>query len=685
MRYLFTFAVLFVCIFAVAPFARDALADDKGYSVFTRGQTKDAQTMTVQALRLISDDKWEEAKALIAQSKDPLASKIYSWLLLKSTNKDQWDNNLFISLSQFIRHNPHWPDVQKMKMRAELVMPDTLSNDEVIAWFEDFPPRSFVGMRRYMDALIINGKRDQAKEMLANWWASSEIYRSQQKQIVRDYNAYLTLDAHKKRCDTLLYKGDFGNALAIADLLGNGYPELARARMALAMDKNTGLGRLIDKVPKSLQNDPGLLYERLRWRRKRNLDNGALEILYKTPPADQVHNEFKEKWWQERHIIIRRLLEKGKHQQAYELASGHIQDDGFAYAQAEWLAGWLALRLIHRPTEAYERFTALYSQVTTPVSKARAAYWAGRAVEDMGQSAMAQDWYKKAAEFKMTFYGQMADAALLQENRLPQRSLPHLSSSQREIYERSELVKASDLFMEAGQTATSEDFIDAFLQTDETPKAYRFAAEHVAKNENYHMAVKFSKKAMSKGLFLTKQSYPTITKYLTRINYTEWALIHALIRQESMFDPNAKSSAGALGLMQLMPSTAHHVARKSGVPYQKVWLTSNPEYNIKLGSYFIAQLVDRYDGSYPLALAAYNAGPTRVNKWLELFGDPRKGEVDLIDWIELIPIYETRNYVQRVMEGVYMYRLRLKHIQKQPEKQLHVDIYSSKNGLNEAL
>ena len=678
-----TFIVMFLSVLCAHTFSYEAVASDNEYSIFTRGQTREAKKQTIRALRLIDEGKWDEAQGIIAQSKDPLAAKIYRWMLLTNTNKGEWDNQLFISLSQFIRHNAQWPNVKRMGRRAEYVMPETLSNNEVIAWYEDFPPHSFKGMRRYMDALIINGKRDQAKEMLARWWASSEISRSQQKQIVRDYKAYLTLDAHKKRCDTLLYKKDYGNAVAIANLLGNGYPELARARMALAKNKNTGLGELIDKVPKDLQNDPGLLYERLHWRRKRNLNKGALEILYKTPSAELIQH--KKKWWKERHIMIRRSLEKRKLQQAYELASAHIQDKGFEYAQAEWIAGWLALRLINSPTEAYERFTALYAKVTTPVSKARAAYWSGRAAQDMGQSVMAQDWYKKAAEFKMTFYGQMGGAALSLENQLPQRRLPHLSSSQRRIYERSELIMASDLFLEAGQPEISEDFIDAFLQKDEIPKAYRFAAEHVAKKGNSHMAVKLAKKAMKKGLFLTKQSYPTITKHLTNINYTEWALIHALIRQESMFDVNAKSSAGARGLMQIMPSTARHIAKNSGVPYRKAWLTSNPKYNITLGSYYIAKLIDRYDGSYPLAIAAYNAGPGRVREWLNLFGDPRKGEVDLIDWIELIPIYETRNYVQRVMEGVYIYRLRLKHIQRQPVKQLHVDIYDEKNRSNRAL
>ncbi|MFP4097577.1 MAG: lytic transglycosylase domain-containing protein [Alphaproteobacteria bacterium] len=663
--------------FATPPYDANYTAElDRNYSIFSRRQTHTARTLTVRALQLIEEGRWEDGENFITQSKDPLAAKIYHWLLLGNTEDGGWNNRLFMRLSQFIRHNPEWPGVKEMKARAEEVMPDTLSNNEVLVWYEEFSPQSFEGMTRYVQALIVDGQHERAKEILAHWWAGSDISRAQQKQIVSNYKDYLTHEAHKKRCDALLYKGDYGNALALADLIGGGYPALAKARMALAQNKNTGHAVRIGRIPKDLLNDPGLLFERLRWRRKRDLDHGALEILDKTPPAEYVQN--KEQWWKERHIMIRRLLERGQYQKAYELAAAHIQEDGFAYAQAQWVAGWLALRLIHRPTEAYERFRALYARVITPVSKSRAAYWAGRASEDMGQSVMAQGWYKKAAEYKTTFYGQMAAAALSIENKLPPRRLPALSDSQRQNYERSELIQAADIFKEAGQKKRYESFIEAFLKKDSSPKAYRFVAERIAEQGDRPLAIKFAKTAMEKGYFLTKQSYPTITKHLKNIQDAEWALIHAIIRQESMFDVNARSFAGALGLMQIMPSTAKHIAKATKVSYRKKWLTFNPQYNLKLGSWYIGELVQRYDGSYPLAIAAYNAGPSRVYEWLQVFGDPRKGQVDMVDWIELIPIYETRNYIQRVMESLYIYRLRLKHIQRKPEFPLHADIYNTK-------
>ncbi|MGH1375750.1 MAG: lytic transglycosylase domain-containing protein [Alphaproteobacteria bacterium] len=639
-----------------------------------RKQTSKARTLTVQAIQDIEKERWSAGKQKIAQSKDPLASKIYHWLLLTNVKKSDWTNQLFIRLSHFIRQNAEWPGISKMVVRAEGVMPEGLSNAEVITWYDDFAPQTPYGMQRYMDAMIIEGHKREAREFFASWWGNIVTSRDQQKRIYKKYRAYVTPQAHKKRLDTLLHKKNYDNARAIASLLGKGYPKLVEARIALAKNNGSGVGKLIDNVPKHLQNDSGLLYQRLRWRRKRDLNKGALEILAQVPSPEKVYN--KKEWWTERHIMIRRLLEQKRHKEAYFLASKHIQEEGFSYAQAQWLAGWMALRFMKRPTEAYERFTVLYHKVKTPVSKARASYWAGRAAQALGQHDMAQSWYKKAAEFQTVFYGQLAGAALSMQNKLPKGKLPKVSKSEVHAYQKNELVQASFLFKSAGMRDVSENFMFAFLSKDGTPKAYRFAAEITAKGGDFYGAIKIAKKAASQGMFLTKQSYPTITKQLRHIDIVEWALVHAIIRQESMFDYKATSHAGAKGLMQLMPATAREVSKKVGVGYKYSWLTSKPRYNMLLGSSYIASLIDRYDGNYAMAIAAYNAGPGRVDSWVKKYGDPRKNQISLIDWIELIPIYETRNYVQRVLEGVYIYRLRLENIQKQPKQPIHIAIHS---------
>ncbi len=635
-----------------------------------RLQTPYARQMTIDAIELIRKGDWKNARDKIARSKDPLASKLFEWLTLINKEQSNWDSLQFNRLTHFIRQNEEWPEMATLKLRAEGVMPENLPEEDVISWFERYPPQTSHGMGRYVDALIATKRENNAKKFLMGWWSNANLSYAQQKRIFNNYSKFLTIEAHKQRFDALLLKGQYQNAMQIANVLGHGYPQLAQARIALAKGKTSGLNELIDRVPQTLQNDPGLLYERLHWRRVRKLDKGALEIL--AIPLNPAKVQNPEEWWTERHIMIRRLMEKQQYEQAYVLAAGHVQSEGASYAEAQWLAGWLAMRFMNKPTEGYERFSALYGKVNTPISRGRAAYWSGRAAEALGQKRLAEQWYKKASEFQTTFYGQLAGTALSLKDQLPKSKLPHLSQQDKLNYEKSELVQASNIFRSIGMEKRADQFLDAFLSENELPNAYRFAAEMVAESGDYKSAVEIAKQATQKGLFLTKQSYPTITKHLADIKSAEWALIHAIIRQESAFDPKAKSSAGALGLMQLLPSTAKEVSRKMRIGYDTNWLTTKPKYNMILGSAYIARLIKYYDGNYPLAIAAYNAGPGRVDSWIKTYGDPRNSDVDLIDWIELLPIYETRNYVQRVLEGVHVYRLRLDNIQKQPKDHLYV-------------
>ena len=630
----------------------------------SRLQTPNAKAQTVQALQAAAQNRWTLARQFTANAKDPLANKLYYWMMFQA---DKSGKN-YTKLVQFIRHNPEWPGMSDLRLKAEKHMPTNLSAAEVVAWFDDYPPQTAKGLDRYLKALIASGQGAKAKSYLSEWWATTTLPREDQRMIYRKYAGYLDHEAHRRRFDMLLYARQYTNARAIAQVLKPGYVQLAEARIALA-EKKPNVNVLISRVPAHLQNDPGLLYERLRWRRRENLDFRAMEILHNAPPVSQIQKP--EIWWRERHILIRRLLEQKHHKSAYLLASKHFQKEGFSYAQAEWLSGWLALRFMKEPTKAYQHFEALYQHVKTPVSKARAAYWAGRAAHDFGQTELSRSWYEKAARYQTVFYGQMAGAELGLDNALPHASPPVLSAADTQTLNAREMVQAARLFHAAGLRRETSRFLQAFVAHEKSPKAYRFAAELGAEMNYYHDAVRISKEATKKGLFLTAQSYPVITSRLRNVP-VEWALVHALIRQESVFDFKAQSPAGALGLMQLMPATAREVAGKLGVRHSTNMLVSNPDHNIRLGSKYLQDMLARFGGSYPLAIAAYNAGPGRVDRWLKTFGDPRNGQVDLIDWIELIPIYETRNYVQRVMEGTYVYRLRLNGVQKKPQSPLHI-------------
>lgn len=662
-----------ITIFAF--FAIMSYVADAKDSPVNRLQSTDAKRLTREALTLIKKDDWDSARQKTAESRDPLASKIYHWLWLRDQHPQEWTEQDFIRLSHFIRENPNWPSIKKMQVKAEGAMPQNLSNAEVLAWYDDFRPKTPFGMRRYIDTLMIEGRAEKGRSVLADWWAQGFASAAQQNEILREYGRYLTRDVHKKRLDHLLKKKQFTDARALAKIIGEDYKALTEARIALAQNKVGGLQNLVDSVPQDLQNDSGLLYERLHWRRKKKMNEGAIEILqnlaqhYKKD--DYIYN--RKGWWKERHIMIRRLIENGDYDTAYALASEHIQKDDFPFLQAQWVSGWLALRFVSKPTEAYERFSAFYAHAKTPISRSRAAYWAARSASDLGQKDIVQNWYKKASVYPTTYYGQLAGRALSRKSKGLKNKLPSLSKRDRARFTRSEMMQAAMLFKSVGDTHLSTQFLNMFLERENDPKAYRYLAESLAERGDVYGAIKVAKRALKKDLFLNKQSYPTVTRQLDGIHGTEWALIHALIRQESMFDPMAKSPAGALGLMQIMPSTAEYVSGKMNIAYQKKWLRERPKYNIVLGAYYISELIKRYDGSYPLAIAAYNAGPGRVNSWLKTYGDPRMGEISYIDWIELIPIYETRNYVQRVMEGAYVYRMRLNNIQEKPDHGLYID------------
>ncbi|MGQ0527099.1 MAG: lytic transglycosylase domain-containing protein [Alphaproteobacteria bacterium] len=618
----------------------------------------------VRALEMTEPGQWQEALNQLSASRDPLAHKIYTWLACKN-DEPSCD---FETLYRFIDENPGWPQMDKLLRQAEEKMPRSIGLSEALRWFAMYPPQTDSGLDIYMNAMISSGRENEARAFITDWWARTLVSREAQKDIYSVYGSYIDVQAHRRRFDMLLFARQYPNARAMANVLGPGYLELAEARIALAGEL-PGVEDAISRVPHSLQKDPGFLYERLHWRRVHALDAEAVEILYDPPPASQVQNP--EDWWKERNILIRRMLEKRYYRNAYLLASKHGLKKGPEYAEAEWLGGWLALRFVKNPSKARQHFKNMYDSVVTPMSRSRGAYWAGRAADAAGDKAAAKDWYGEAAKFQTVFYGQLAGSELGLSNALPNAAPPKLNEDDLVRYNTHDLVRASKIFYEAGMKSEGLRFLKAFLAQDPTPKAYRFAAELAAELGQYSSGLQIAKDATAKGMFLTAQSYPMITERMQAQN-PEWALVHSIIRQESMFDAEARSPSGALGLMQLMPDTAREVAGKQDIAYRAAALTSDQNYNVRLGSFYLDSLLQRYAGSYALAIAAYNAGPGNVNKWIVLFGDPRTGEIDLIDWIELIPFSETRNYVQRVMEGVYVYRLRLMGRQNPPFPPIHV-------------
>jgi soluble lytic murein transglycosylase len=402
-----------------------------------------------------------------------------------------------------------------------------------------------------------------------------------------------------------------------------------------------------------LLSNQGLVFERMRWRRRKGRDLAARELLQNLPEK-LTHPE---RWWRERAVLARRALRAGHVTEAYNLAKDHNLENGTSFAEGEWLAGWISLRFMKEAGPALEHFDALFNASKYPISRARGAYWAGRASEELKKPYQAKEWFKKAAAYPLTYYGQLASAKFAADASIKLPQHPANSDEEDQKFEANELVKVVRILAKADLFDLLRPFIRTLNKADVSAKWLASVARLARQSGRPDLAVYTAKQAYRSGITLSEEGYPVLAT--TDKLKMEGALLHALIRQESAFNIKAVSHAGARGLMQLMPATARRVAKQHSLPYRRRKLTTDTEYNLRLGQAYMAGLLEKFDGSYVLSLAAYNAGPGRANRWIKRNGDPRDKNVDAIDWVEMIPFTETRNYVQRVIENLHVYRKRL--------------------------
>lgn len=616
------------------------------------------------AFRAVKSREWDDAARLAAKAKDPLPAKTVLWLRLARSNPPEG----FEARAKFIDENPEWPELGRLQRLAEESMGDAVPDQKVLAWFAAHEPLTGLGLMRYAEALERAGQAAKAEALLRRAWVEGDFTQREERTFLARHRKALRAEDHLARLDRLLWEGRYQPARRMMLRVDKGHAALAEARLRLSRMEG-GVDWAIRHVPDEFERDPGLMYERLRWRRRRDRDESAREILADLPP-ELVRPEA---WWDERAILARRALAAGDISVAYRLAREHGLSEGAAFAEGEWLAGWIALRFLQEHEAALQHFTKVYEAVRYPISRARGAYWAGRAAEARNDLALARDWYRRAAEHITTYHGQLA-AHRLQDRpgvSLPPDPRPSMFDTQ--AFDRRELVKVVRQLGQIGESGELKPFILRLQDLARTPAESVLVGKLAIEQGRPDLAVQAAKRAVRAGVSLIEQAYPL--PYQLDGDDPEPALLLAVARQESEFDTNAHSGAGARGLMQLLPATARDVAKQINVNYSKAKLKSDPDYNLKLGRAYLSGLLKSYDGSYVLALAAYNAGPARVRGWINDFGDPRDPHVDAIDWIEMIPTPETRNYVQRVLEGLQVYRLRLgtKTVAMSLEHDLHMN------------
>lgn len=607
-----------------------------------------------EALAAAADGDWVSVRALAPRLAPELAAYFYWRELFESEREFS-----FATIAAFLEAHPNWPGEQRLRLLAERRIGDDVPADRIVGFFQRFPPLSATGRLALARTLQKLGRVDEARQQFTRAWPELALDPEGLRAVEAWFGDWITRDLVAARVDRLLWQGRIGEARQLLARLDDGRRSLALARIAL-QTAAASVDRALSAVPPKLRGDPGLAYDRLVWRLRKERYRSAQEILL-APPATLVEPE---RWWRWREAEIRRELESGNPQRAWALARSHRQQSGPTLAEAEWLAGWLALRFVGRPREALERFSRLYDAVTAPVSRARAAYWAGRAAEQLGQQQQADRWYRRAAAHPTTFYGQLA-ADRLGLTLAPGSGRIRLQTAASAAAESSSTFDPNDGRLVVARALCrlprdqhADDFFLAVADEVDAVGAVRLLAE-VRGCGRAHLHVVVAKQLALRGVVDRLQTFPLIdpAELGEHADGVDPALLAAIARQESQFDVDATSPAGARGMTQILPSTAREIAGHAGLPFSMQRLQEDPYYQMELARTHLRRLLAAYDGSLELVTAAYNAGAGRVREWIRRLGDPRRMTLEeRIDWIERLPFAETRNYVQRVIEGYRVYR-----------------------------
>ena len=610
-------------------------------------------SLAKKAISEMKKANWPDALKTAKKAKDKSIYNFIQWrhLLTKGNKASYFDYKIFIDA------NEDYPRIGRIKYLAEhKLSTEKISPKKIIDWFGETEPLSGFGKMILGESYVLTGNKVKGINYIKEGWVNAELSKSELRFYRKKFKKYLNANDYINRADYLAWNNKYWDLKRLLRYLPKEYELLYNARQLL-MSKSYGVDNAIAKVPAKFKNDAGLNYDRLKWRRKRGRVDSSVEILVKVKNT-RDYLVRPDKWWTEREIISRSLIYKKKYELAYKISSNHAMTDGPEFAAAEWMSGWIALSFLNDPLLAKDHFEKFYNNVGYPISVARGAYWLGRTYEKLNESETSSKWYKEASKFLTTYYGQLAFMKLDPNANFELSKDLEIKKEYRDYFFKKEIVKLIYLLDELDESKYAK-FILRHLANDNIESGSEILAAELSTNiDRYDFAIQISKIASYEKRFHNKYNYPIIStpKYINGRKIPEAAFILSIIRQESEFDLSANSHAGAKGLMQLMPYTAKLVAKQASLPYSRSRLTTDAEYNINLGSHYIAGLILEYEGAYPFAIAAYNAGPKRVRYWKKINKDPQKRQIDYVNWIELIKFKETRNYVQRVLENYNVYR-----------------------------
>ena len=601
-----------------------------------------------EALKDVNRGHWDDARAHAAEISDPVALVAVEWMRLRD-GSDEWGDYL-----AFLEDHGDWPGLRLLRRAGEASIRSQHRPKQIVEYFAVQPPQTGHGAVRYAVALNKLGRRAEAREAIRDAWLNLPFDEEAEAEALRRFSTQLK-NLHEERLDGLLWNGRIEEAERMLPLVGTSQKLLASARIALRnMDR--GVDALIAKVPRRLRNDPGLNYERFVWRDRKDYDDEAIEMLLSASKSNESLGR-PEKWAPRRFKFAHASMRDGRLSAAYQLASSHHLEEGSDFNRLEWLAGYIALRKLNDPGRAAYHFERFSEKVESPISLGRAGYWLGLAYEASGKLEAAKKAFRSSARHQGTFYGQLAaekigaptDPGLVGRDQFPNWRKSDLVEDP--------VVRAAVLFHDSGRQPHTAWFLAHRAETLDKKGVAQLAGYARAVGAEF-AAIKVAKQGVKQGDTVVEYLFP-----LTGIEVQDLPippeLAISIARQESEFNERAVSPKGAIGYMQLMPRTGKELASELGLSGSIEKLLRDRETNVLIGSTYIRERLEDYGGSYVLSLAAYNAGPARVQSWLPEIGDPRDSQVDAIDWIEHLPYNETRNYVMRILEAITVYRMRM--------------------------
>jgi soluble lytic murein transglycosylase len=591
-------------------------------------------------------------QAAMAQISDPVARKLAQWAMIDA----EGEQLPFYALDQARRDLAGWPRAGRRQMVAEKALGASgLAPAQVIAWFGADEPQTAEGAMALASAYQLSGRPQDAETLIRRWWRTRVFEADVQRAMLSRFGGFLTPDDHAARMETLLYDSQGPATQDMTPLLTDDQRALAQARLALR-NESFNAPALANALPASVSEDPGLAVDRAIYLLHHDLDAIALQSVAYLP-TNPPNPDAASRIWVVRRSLIGAALKVGDYATAYAAATNHGLPAGADYCEAEFYAGWIALEKLHNAAAAEIHFANIQASGSAPITQARALYWRGRAAEAQGDQIGAADFFTQASRYYTTFYGQLAaDRAGVQRISLGHDPVP--SPADRARFDGREPVRAARLLASLGEKDLFRTFI---LCLGDTPLAggeeYALLVDLAGSYGDQDLAMRAVRLAAQHDFVLPDRGYP-VRAVPNPPDAAEAALVFGITRQESGFDPRVRSPVGARGMMQLMPATAASTARLIGEPYRADML-DDPDYNMRLGAAYMGKLVSDFNGSYLMATAAYNAGPGRPMEWAGYCGDPRASSSDPVDFIECIPISETRNYVMRVLEAAQVYRARL--------------------------